>query len=452
MIAACAPTTPGAPAQAPAPASTTGVAPTAAAAPTSPSKPTSAFTGQIEFFGWTFAPELVQRRVQAFTAATGIKVNYSNAPFAQFHDALVTKFAGNAPLDVVYGSDHWLAEFVEAGWIAPLDGMPNLETYKKDVTEAALQAMTYKGKVYALPYYGDYMALLYNEEHLQKAGFSAPPKTWDELLEQAKKIKAEKIVDYPVLFNLANESWLTEYIYTLVYSRGGDLFDKEYGPLFDKPGSAAADALHWLRRAMHDEKVLPQTAVETGELAGLKAMQGGQATFILLGKYRLFALNDPKQSQIAGKARQALMPSGMNGKNETVTWTRLYHLTSAAAKDRARADAGYRLIEWLGGKDDSGTYGMPKALLLEAGVGFVTTPLYKDAEVTKFFSGWGDPALMERQSSLARTKSGLQATWFNEWDTFNKTLWQRALLKQEEVEQALAASAAKWRELKKQAG
>lgn len=448
LLAACGP---GTPAAAPAPAKPT-PAPTSAAAPAPAGSKPAAFSGTLEFFGWTFAPDLVKKRVDAFTQATGIKVSYSNGPFAQFHDALVTKFAGNAPLDVVYGSDHWLPEFVEAGWVAPLDGFPNVELYKKDMLDSAVQAMTYKGKTYGLPYYTDVMALLYNEEHLQKAGFTSPPKTWDELMDQAKKIKAAKIAEYPVLFNLANESWLTEYVYAQVYSRGGDLFDSDNQPVFDKPDSAAADALNWLRRAIYEEKVLSPASVETGELAGLKAMQGGQGTFTMLGKYRLFALNDPKQSQIAGKAKQALMPSGMAGKGQTVAWTRLFHVTASAAKSRDRADAAYKLVEWFGGKDSSGTYATAKAFLLEGGPSFAAKPLYQDPQVQKFFAGWGDPATMEKQAQLSRAKSGMQATWFNEWDTFNKTVWQKALLRQEETVAALRASADKWRGLKKQAG
>ncbi len=40
-----------------------------------------------------------------------------------------------------------------------------------------------------MPWILDTKYLFYNKEILEKAGISAPPKTWDELTEQAKTIK-----------------------------------------------------------------------------------------------------------------------------------------------------------------------------------------------------------------------------------------------------------------------
>ena len=42
---------------------------------------------------------------------------------------------------------------------------------------------------YGMPWILDTKYLFYNKEILEKAGITAPPKTWDELAEQAKIIK-----------------------------------------------------------------------------------------------------------------------------------------------------------------------------------------------------------------------------------------------------------------------
>lgn len=407
-----------------------------------------AFKGTLNLYGWSAVVETIQKRVDAFTAARHLPVSYTNTAWAQYHDAAVTKFTGNAPLDVVYCSDSWVSEWAEAGWIVPIDGLPGLDELKKDLVESAVQAATYKGRFYGLPYYADYMAFLYNAEHLEKAGIKAPPATWDEVVTQARQIKAAGVVEYPLLLALAQETWLTEYIAAQVYSRGGSFFDKENEAIFDKAGSPAEVALQWMVDAVHTHKILNPAAVETGELAALKAMQAGQASFILLGRYRLSSLNDPKQSQIAGKARQAMMPRGMSGKGETVSWTRPYTISAQAAKEKDRLAAAWELMKWLGGKDDQGRYETQKQVLLASGSSFATRGLFADADVQAYYKQWGDPQLMQQQMDLARTKDGL-LPFFPEWDSFNKTAWSNAVLKRTTPAEALKASAGKWRELKK---
>ena len=48
-----------------------------------------------------------------------------------------------------------------------------------------------------MPWILDTKYLFYNNEMLEKAGIAAPPKTWDELVEQAKIIKDKGIVEHP---------------------------------------------------------------------------------------------------------------------------------------------------------------------------------------------------------------------------------------------------------------
>ena len=50
-----------------------------------------------------------------------------------------------------------------------------------------MQAMTYDGKVWGVPWYADAGLLYYRQDLLEQAGFSEPPKTWEDLKEQAQK-------------------------------------------------------------------------------------------------------------------------------------------------------------------------------------------------------------------------------------------------------------------------
>src|SRR5512133_965552 len=128
--------------------------------------PAGAQAGTLNYYTWSAAVDLVKSHLTAFEAKTGIKVNYNNAPWAQYRDTMVTKFVGNAPIDMLWVSDSWLPEWADAGWLAPIDGYPELTKYNADVDDFCNQSMRYKGKQYGLTYYSDYMAFFYDESKL----------------------------------------------------------------------------------------------------------------------------------------------------------------------------------------------------------------------------------------------------------------------------------------------
>ena len=128
----------------------------------------------VNFFTWSAGVDQVKSHLAAFEKKTGIAVNYNNAPWAQYRDTMVTKFVGNAPMDTMWVSDSWLPEWASAGWLAPIDGYPELMKYNADVDEFATQSMRYKGKQYGLTYYTDYMSFFYDDSKLKKARHQRP--------------------------------------------------------------------------------------------------------------------------------------------------------------------------------------------------------------------------------------------------------------------------------------
>jgi len=380
-----------------------------------------------------------------FEQQTGIHVAYTNAPYAQYRETMITKFTGGAPVDVLWVSDSWLPEFAEAGWIVPVDGYPQLMAYDAETSDFCVKSMTYKGKQYGLTYYTDYMSFLYDAELLAKAGIAAPPASWAEVTEQAKAIKARGLSDFPVAIGLAQETWLIEFMTAMVYAHGGRFVD-DAGNAAASAGTAAA--LQWLVDAVQTHKILSPAAVQTGELEVLKSVSAGRHAFALLPKYRLRVVNDPAQSQVAGRIRQALMPAGPGGSHATVGWMRFYGMTARAGESKARADAAVKLIEWFGGKAD-GQYRFQKMVTKDLGLGFGAKPLFDDPEIRQIFAAYGDPDLMAAQQELARKKDTI-APWFGEWNDLNGAQWQRAVLGKTTVAEAIRTAGAKWDELKKQ--
>lgn len=405
--------------------------------------------GELSLTTWSAAVDVVKSHLAAFEKKTGLSVGYSNMPWAQYREGIITKFVGKAPLDVMWVSDSWLPEWADAGWITPIDEFKNLTAYNADAEDFCNASMTYKGHQYGLTYYTDYMAFLYNEDLLKKAGIAAPPATWAEVVEQSKKIQAAGLSQYPMMLGMAQESWLIEFMSAMVFSCGGRFIDEKGNAAMASAKDGATQALKWLVDAVNSHKIISPACVETGELAGLKAFGAGQHAFALLPKYRLRMLNDPAQAAIAGHARQALMPQGENGSHATVGWMRFHGMGTHAKTDKTRAANAAKLIEWFGGKAD-GEYKFQKLLFLDIGAGFGVKSLFQDPAMREAYSKYSDIDMIAKQQGLARKKDVI-TTWFGEWNDVNGAAWQQAILGKSSVAEALKKSADKWTELKKQA-
>jgi multiple sugar transport system substrate-binding protein len=416
--------------------------------------PTAANAGEaINYTAWSAAVDQVQSHIHAFQQTTGIAVNYSNFPGAQFRSTLVTKFTSNEPLDLIWMNDAWTPEFAEAGWITPIDDVPELMKYNDDVRKYCVDAMRYKGRQYGLVYYTDHMSFMYNAEMLAKAGFEKPPASWDDVVQQSLKLKQMGIAEFPLMLALTADAWLIEMIGPFVYSFGGTYTDQNGMSTLRQSGNGALAAANWMRDAINTHKIVSAGAVTTSEIDALKAFGTGKSAFAILPSYRIRVLNDPAQAKVAGNVRIGLMPAGTGDKagNYTCGWVRYYGVTPHARADKTRQAAVMKLMEWFGGKVDE-KYVFQKMLLLDVGVPFCTESLMQDADVLAFYDKWaGGEGTIVKQASMAVRKDVI-SPWFGEWNETNNQSWQSIFLNQASPAAGLAASGDKWDQLKKQFG
>ena len=408
--------------------------------------------GSVKLTAWSAAVDQVKSHATAFEKATGVKVAYENFPWAQYRTSVVTRLVGNADMDVLWVSDAWLPEFAEAGWLAPINDEASLMKYNAEAASYCTNSMTYKGKQYGLAYYGDHMSFLYNEEILKKAGIDKPPTTWDEVVQQSLKIKQSGGPEFPLLLSLATDTWLIEFVSALTFSHGGRFVDDKGDAIMADPAKGAVEAATFVRDAIHKHKIVSQSAVETSEINGLKAIGSGQFAFGIVPTYRMRALNDPSQATAAGKIRPTLMPRGAKATgNATCGWIRFYGMTPAAKASATRRANAVKLMEFFGGKDTEGKYTLQKLLLQDVGLPFCTQPLAEDADVKAFWDKWagvGGGAVIAKQASMT-VKKDVVSPWFSEWNETNNKVWQSIFLGKAEPEAGLKEAAAKWAELKK---
>ena len=120
----------------------------------------------------------------------GVTVDIQVIAFDALHDKLLTSVIGGDAPDISWGLVEWLGELDRMGGLVDLTSKMNAWPDHRDIYPNALAALTVGGKLMAVPNYIGLRALLVHSAMLKKAGIAAPPKTWDELLADAPKIKA----------------------------------------------------------------------------------------------------------------------------------------------------------------------------------------------------------------------------------------------------------------------
>ena len=413
-----------------------------------PAEEEAAGVSELDFVVWSYGIETIQDNIKNSEAANPeCKINLQDHSWLEYHDTMVGRFVAGDPPPLLYGSDHWLQEWGSAGWLAPIDeSFPQVLEYDEEIAPYALQGMTYDDHVYGLSYYADTIDFVYNKEHLEQAGFDSAPESWQDVWDMSMALKEQGITEYPLILAFSQQEGASiETMISMIYGRhegSGALFDEEGNPTFNEEGSAAYEAIEWLRQA-YEEGILDPASLQTAEIDQVKSMQAGAHTFTILPQYNMAELNKPESGDFAGSFEIALMPGDSHA---TVGYVRFYSMTPGAEQmGEAALDCAWKFLEYFGGKTD-GEYKVVKRWAVENGLGFAQLPLFEDPDVQEAFGSWGDVEVIAAQAELARAKEGL-TPWFGTWDIFTRAEIHKAILGQQSTMDTLNNMADQWNEL-----
>jgi multiple sugar transport system substrate-binding protein len=405
----------------------------------------------LEFVTWSYGVETIAENIGELEEANpGVVINHQDYGWLEYHDTMVGRFAANNAPPLVYSSDHWLQEWAAAGWLEPLDEhFPEVLEYSDELAPYALEGMTYDGHVYGLSYYADTIDFVYNSAQLEEIGVDSAPETWDDVMQMSMDLKEAGVVEYPMILAFSQQEGASiEAFISMIYGRHegeGAMFDTDDNPTFNEEGSAAYEAIEWLRIA-YEEGVLDPASLQTAEIDQVKSMQAGAHTFTIVPQYNMAELNRPESGDFAGDFRIALMPGSSHA---TVGYVRFYAMTPAAVEMGDEAlDGAWAFFEYFGGKTD-GEYAVVKQWAVENGLGFAQLPLFEDPEVQEAFGQWGDVDVISQQAELARAKEGL-TPWFGTWDVFTRAEVHKAILGEQSTMDTLDNMATQWAELSEQ--
>src|SRR5215208_4605958 len=235
---------------------------------------------------FSFGPEetgIVQSLVDEFNRqnTSGINVTYRQMPAdtGEYLQELQQMFArGGSDIDVIGGDVIWPIQFAAQGWIQDLsDDFPESEQQK--FLPAPISTNTYEGAIYGIPWFTDAGMLYYRKDLLEKAGFSGPPETWDELKEMALKTTQDTGTKNGFVFQGSNyEGGVCngcEYIWT----HGGEVLSEVTGGKVVIDSSEAVAGLETYASMVADG-VAPKAVANYDETTSEPVFGAGDAVFL----------------------------------------------------------------------------------------------------------------------------------------------------------------------------
>ncbi|MGW0436791.1 extracellular solute-binding protein [Micromonospora sp. NPDC003197] len=153
------------------------------------------------------------------TAHSNVKVEIQPLENEAFKAKLTTATQAGSPPDLFQS---WgggvLRQQVDAGLVKDLTA--EVQPWIGTLLPASVQPFTIDGKIYGIPFDVGMVGFWYNTELFGKAGVTAPPTTWAELLTAVKQIKAAGIVPIALA---GKEKWPGHYYWAYLAMRIGGL-------------------------------------------------------------------------------------------------------------------------------------------------------------------------------------------------------------------------------------
>jgi multiple sugar transport system substrate-binding protein len=401
----------------------------------------------LKLTGWPYEVDIVNDNLSRFQEQTGVTAKFEPFPSDNYHDKMVTSFVGGTDYDVVYVRDNFLAEWASAGWIVPIDGMQGVQQYLDDLPSAVVDQLSYDGQVYGLPYYSGMNAFAYNADHLEQAGIDSPPGTWEELLDQARAVKEAGVSEHPIILQLKKGNYITTTLEIVTAGMGGTMFDEDFEATFAEEDSDFRQAVDWIRTGI-EEGLIDEASLSSDDHDVVRAMSAGTHTFTFLADYNLKTVNDPEQSQTAGDVEAALIPGDDEVESGTTSYVRLY----AISKDAEDKEAAWQLVQFLGGRDATGEYFVPKRWALDFGLGFAYSSMYEDADIQESLGSWIDPSVLQQQAAYTVNRAYRFTPFFSDWQTGAWGDMQNLLLGSGNADRTYSRLASNWDDLKSSYG
>jgi len=234
--------------------------------------------------------------------------------------------------------------FAKRGWLREFKDVP--ASYDlDDVFKSLRDGLSYGGKLYGLPFYGESSMLMYRKDLFAAKGLSMPGQpTYDDIKKFAAALTDKEKGIYGITLR-GKPGWGENmaYVTTLINTFGGAWFDLEWNPKIDSP--------EWNKAITFYVDLLknygPPGATANGFNENLTLFASGKAAMWIDATVAAATLFDPKESQVADKVAFANAPIAVTPKGSHWLWSWAFAIPKAAKSP----EAAQKFALWATSKD-----------------------------------------------------------------------------------------------------
>lgn len=221
----------------------------------------------------------VESAAKAYTDATGVKIETVVKNFEDIRADFIAQVGTGEGPDITIGAHDWLGALVENGVVTPVD----FADKKGDFIGVAVDAVTWDGQTYGLPYAMETVAVVRNTELVDST-----PTTFDEMIAKGR----EANVTYPLTINTNGTTGDGYTYYALQTSFGAPVFvqndDGSYSTEVGMGGENGAKFAEWLgENGMGGDKIFSTDF--TYDVAN-QEFADGKAAYTIAGPWAIATL------------------------------------------------------------------------------------------------------------------------------------------------------------------
>lgn len=335
----------------------------------------------------------------AFEEQTGATLNVQYQAWGDAQTRMNNAIAGGTTPDVSEVGTTWTPAFADAGALVNLDECVAAAGLGDDLVEGLVDAGTYEGGLYGMPWYAGVRSIVYRTDVFEEAGVE-PPTTWDELVQVGEAVQEAEPDMLPFAVPGDSEFGLLPF----VWGAGGELAVEEGGTWTSAVDSPEAQEGIAFYTGLATEHGFSSAAAQSWDEADVRdAFARGEVTMMIAGNWTIGSLIEA-DPELEGKLGAfpipgpdgGLSPSFLGGshlgifnntENPELAWTFVELMTTGEFAAAWGEDSGYfpgtaSLLEEVQAQEDPLVAPFAQQMV-EAGTSVPVTPLYEQVQGKK---------------------------------------------------------------------